>query len=66
MKIVVAPDKFKGSLPGAEVVTIPVADGGEGSLDAQSLAGKTPVGVARAAARPGTASESSWWPGPAR
>ena len=45
MKIVVAPDKFKGSLPatqvaaaiaaglhagrpGAEVVTIPVADGG--------------------------------------
>ena len=51
MKIVVAPDKFKGSLPatrvaaaiaaglhagrpGAEVVTIPVADGGEGTVDA--------------------------------
>jgi glycerate kinase len=28
---------------------------GEGSLDAQSLAGKTPVGVARAAARRGIA-----------
>jgi glycerate kinase len=70
MKIVVAPDKFKGSLPatqvaaaiaaglhagrpGAEIVTIPVADGGEGTIDAQSLAGKTPVGVARAAARRG-------------
>src|SRR6476620_9209483 len=56
MKIVVAPDKFKGSLPatqvaaaiaaglhagrpGAEVVTIPVADGGEGSVDAAVAAG---------------------------
>jgi glycerate kinase len=51
MKIVVAPDKFKGSLPaaevadaiaaglraelpGAEVITIPVADGGDGTVDA--------------------------------
>ena len=56
MKIVVAPDKFKGSLPatqvaaaiaaglhagrpGAEVVTIPVADGGEGTVDAAVAAG---------------------------
>ncbi|MCJ8164882.1 glycerate kinase [Pontibacter sp. E15-1] len=51
MKIVVAPDSFKGSLsakevgltiqeaflreiPGAEVVVVPMADGGEGTLDA--------------------------------
>jgi glycerate 2-kinase len=56
MKIVVAPDKFKGSLPaaevadaiaaglraelpGAEVVTIPVADGGDGTVDAAVAAG---------------------------
>src|ERR1700749_2321917 len=56
MKIVVAPDKFKGSLPatqvaaaiaaglrtgrpGAELVTIPVADGGEGTVDAAVAAG---------------------------
>jgi glycerate kinase len=56
MKIVVAPDKFKGSLPAAEVamaiaaglragrpdaelVTIPVADGGEGTVDAAVAAG---------------------------
>src|SRR5436190_10933261 len=56
MKIVVAPDKFKGSLPAtqvaaaiaaglhagrpnAEVVTIPVADGGEGTVDAAVVAG---------------------------
>jgi len=56
MKIVVAPDKFKGSLPatqvaaaiaaglragrpGAEVITIPVADGGEGTVDAAVAAG---------------------------
>jgi glycerate 2-kinase len=56
MKIVVAPDKFKGSLPAAQVaaaiaaglraelpaaelVTIPVADGGEGTVDAAVAAG---------------------------
>jgi glycerate kinase len=56
MKIVVAPDKFKGSLPathvaaaiaaglhagrpGAQLVTIPVADGGEGTVDAAIAAG---------------------------
>ena len=64
---------FEGALDGADLVIT-----GEGSLDAQSLAGKTPVGVARAAARHGigvvavagrstlTASESSRWPGAAR
>src|SRR4029077_4536318 len=69
MKIVVAPDKFKGSLPAAQVaaaiaaglrsglaragrpaaelVTIPVADGGEGTGGAAGAAG---VGGGRAAA----------------
>jgi glycerate kinase len=64
MKIVVAPDKFKGSLPaaevadaiaaglraelpGAEVVTVPVADGGDGTVDAAVAAGfeRVPVTV---------------------
>ena len=64
MKIVVAPDKFKGSLPaaevadaiaaglraelpGVEVVTIPVADGGDGTVDAAVAAGfeRVPVTV---------------------
>jgi glycerate 2-kinase len=64
MRIVVAPDKFKGSLPAAEVadaiaaglraalpsaevVTIPVADGGEGTVDAAVAAGfeRMPVTV---------------------
>jgi glycerate kinase len=64
MKIVVAPDKFKGSLPaaevadaiaaglcaelpGAEVVSIPVADGGDGTVDAAVAAGfeRVPVTV---------------------
>src|ERR1700742_5137557 len=65
MKIVVAPDKFKGSLPatqvaaaiaaglhagrpGAEVVTIPVADGGEGTVDAAVAAGFERVQVTAA------------------
>jgi glycerate 2-kinase len=56
MKIVIAPDKFKGSLaaaqvataiaaglrselPAAELVAIPVADGGEGTVDAAVAAG---------------------------
>src|ERR1700753_3098794 len=56
MRIVVAPDKFKGSLPAAdvaaavaaglraalgdaEIVTMPVADGGEGTVDAAVAAG---------------------------
>lgn len=56
MRLVIAPDKFKGSLtapevaervasgarrvdPTIEVVTVPVADGGEGTLDAVVAAG---------------------------
>jgi glycerate kinase len=59
VRIVVAPDKFKGSLeapevaarlgagirsadPTAEVVALPVADGGEGTLEAAVGAGFTP------------------------
>ncbi|MFI7495965.1 glycerate kinase [Kocuria sp. M4R2S49] len=59
MRIVVAPDKFKGSLeasgvaealaagitavdPAAEVLTLPVADGGEGTLEAALGAGFFP------------------------
>ena len=75
MKIVVAPDKFKGSLPatqvaaaiaaglhagrpGAEVVTIPVADGGEGTVDAAVAAGfeRVPVTAAGPAGDPVRAS----------
>lgn len=56
MRVVIAPDKFKGSLsapevarrvaegarradPGIELVEVPVADGGEGTLDAALAAG---------------------------
>ena len=62
MRVVVAPDKFKGSLsapdvaqalaeglrsalPALEVVEAPVADGGEGTLDAAVAAGFLPVRV---------------------
>jgi glycerate 2-kinase len=64
LKIVIAPDKFKGSLPAAEVaaaiaaglraglpaaelVGIPVADGGDGTVDAAVAAGfeRVPVTV---------------------
>jgi glycerate 2-kinase len=64
MKIVIAPDKFKGSLaaaqvaaaiaaglrtelPAAELIAIPVADGGEGTVDAAVAAGfeRAPVTV---------------------
>jgi glycerate 2-kinase len=55
-RVVIAPDKFKGSLsaaavatclavgvragcPGADVVTVPVADGGDGTVDAAVAAG---------------------------
>jgi glycerate 2-kinase len=70
MKIVVAPDKFKGSLPAAQVaaaiaaglrsglaragrpaaelITIPVADGGEGTVDAAVAAGFARVPVTAA------------------
>src|SRR5271170_2124721 len=75
MKIVIAPDKFKGSLPAAEVadaiaaglragwpeaelVTIPVADGGEGTVDAAVAAGfeRVPVTVDGPTGEPGAAS----------
>jgi glycerate 2-kinase len=65
MRILIAPDKFKGSLsaarvaaaiaaglraesPAAELVTIPVADGGDGTVDAAVAAGfeRVPVTVA--------------------
>jgi glycerate kinase len=65
MRIVIAPDKFKGSLsatqvaaaiaaglraewPAADLVTIPVADGGDGTVDAAVAAGfeRMPVTVA--------------------
>ena len=64
MRVVVAPDKFKGSLtaaqvaervaaglaravPGVEVVRVPVADGGDGTLEAAVSAGyrRVPVRV---------------------
>src|SRR4051812_36640913 len=62
MRVVVAPDKFKGSLtarevaarvaagigaeaPGVDVVQVPVADGGDGTLDAALAAGFTRVQV---------------------
>ena len=64
MRVVLAPDKFKGSLtarevadrvaagilaavPGADVVRVPVADGGDGTVDAALAAGydRVPVRV---------------------
>jgi len=66
MRIVIAPDKFKGSLPAAEVaaalaaglrdaldqagaqaelITVPVADGGDGTVDAAVAAGFARVPV---------------------
>ena len=62
MKIVIAPDKFKGSLPAAvgadaiaaglraewpeaELVAVPVADGGDGTVDAAVAAGLERVRV---------------------
>lgn len=60
MHVVIAPDKFKGSLTAAEaaaclaapfraagiaVTTIPMADGGEGTVDAALAAGHAPVAV---------------------
>jgi glycerate kinase len=62
MKILIAPDKFKGSMRGSDVaarvaagissaapdahlVTVPVADGGDGTLDAAVAAGFTLVPV---------------------
>ncbi|QAY67442.1 glycerate kinase [Paenibacillus protaetiae] len=75
MKIVIAPDKFKGSLtadeaaaaiergvrravPDADTIRIPVADGGEGTLDSLVAAAggsKTPVAVTGPLGEPVTA-----------
>ena len=69
MKVLLAPDKFKGSLTAAEVADhlgdgllargisvdeLPLADGGDGSVDAAVAAGfrKVPVTVAAATGRP--------------
>jgi glycerate 2-kinase len=76
MRVVVAPDKFKGSLsapqvaahlaaglsrtaPGAEIVQVPVADGGDGTLDAALSAGFRRVPV-RAEGPTGEPVESSY------
>jgi glycerate 2-kinase len=75
MRIVVAPDKFKGSLPAAgvaaavaaglrsvagdaEIITLPVADGGDGTVDAAVAAGfeRVPVDAAGAEGEPVRAS----------
>ena len=75
MKIVIAPNKFKGSLaadrvaaaiaaglraelPAAELVTIPVADGGDGTVDAAVATGleRVPVTVAGPTGEPVAAS----------
>jgi glycerate kinase len=62
MRVVLAPDKFKGSLPAADVArhlagrlwrelpavsiaTVPVADGGDGTVDAACAAGFRAVPV---------------------
>ncbi len=62
MKILIAPDKFKGSMrasdvaarvaagissvtPDAQLITVPVADGGDGTLDAAVAAGFTLIPV---------------------
>jgi glycerate kinase len=73
-RVVVAPDKFKGSLPatevaarvsaglsragfGGEVVPLPVADGGDGTVDAAVSAGyrRVEIGVRGPVGRPVTA-----------
>lgn len=73
-RVLVAPDKFKGSLPatevaarvaaglaragaGGEVVSLPVADGGDGTVDAAVSAGyrRVEMGVRGPAGRPVTA-----------
>jgi glycerate 2-kinase len=75
VKIVIAPDKFKGSLPAgqvaaaiaaglraelpaAELIAIPVADGGDGTVDAAVAAGleRVPVTVEGPTGEPAAAS----------
>ena len=76
MHIVVAPDKFKGSLsasqvasslaaglraaaPGVEVIEVPVADGGDGTLDAAEAAGYSRIPV-RAAGPTGSPVQTAY------
>ncbi|MFC7595024.1 glycerate kinase [Terrabacter sp. GCM10028922] len=75
-RVVIAPDKFKGSLsaatvatclavgvlagcPGADVVTVPVADGGDGTVDAAVAAGFDRVRL-RATGPTGVPVTTSW------
>ena len=46
-------DGIKKAIPTAEVMIKPVADGGEGCLDAQTAMGKAPIGVAKLAKKYG-------------
>ena len=41
-------------VPDADCVGVPIADGGEGTVDAQTMLGKTPFGVAQIAHRHNT------------
>ncbi|MBR0457704.1 MAG: glycerate kinase [Victivallales bacterium] len=77
MKIVVAPDSFKGTLravevceiwrealckhlPGAEVICVPMSDGGEGALEAVSAATKAQLHVQKVRGPLGATVEASW------
>lgn len=77
MKIVLAPDKFKGSLsavqacdaleigarrvlPNAQIVRVPLADGGEGTLDALVAATGGTIRVCRVQGPLGTPVEAQW------
>lgn len=77
MKIVLAPDKFKGSLsavqacdaleagarrvlPRAQIVQVPLADGGEGTLDAIIAATGGAIRTCRVRGLLGTPIEARW------
>lgn len=78
MRVLIAPDKFKGSLsaveaaramsegvlladPGAEVVLSPMADGGEGTVEAVAAATGASVESRRVAGpMPGQVADASW------
>ena len=40
-----AAEGIRGICPDAEIVQVPVSDGGEGSADRQTLMGKLPMGI---------------------
>ncbi len=81
MKIVVAPDSFKGSMtarqaaramkagahrafPNAEIISVPLADGGEGTLEALATNGDVLFKTERVKAPLGNPVEARWgiWP----